>query len=109
MLTDPTLLRTAGTLVINPPPGEARFNQANVSVLESATDKPQSPRQPQQDSILRRGNSESYAQADTFRQQTQFSESASPPKQSAVNAYQSLAFESRRDEIKQMMGVDTYA
>ena len=59
--------------------------------------------------VLRRGNTETFASAEQFREQQQFSPSVSKENQTAINAYKSLAVASQRSEIEQMMGVDTYA
>lgn len=100
------VLTASGTLIIAPPVGETA--QQPAVNRRNQEDNPQQ-RQPQPEIILRRGNTESFADADKFREQKSFSSTNNSQNQSAVGAYQTLALESRRDEIKQIMGVDTYA
>ena len=115
MALDSTVFTRPGTLVIAPPLQESA-PQSGVRRL-SQEDKNQSGNQQQgngqafvpPEPVLRRGNSESFASADQFRQQQSTDSVSGSQGRSAINAYQSLAIESRRDEIKQMMGVDTYA
>lgn len=105
MTFESSVIARPGTLIINPP-----VNQAQKQNLGQETAQEESARSrstPPPEVIIKRGDTESYAQADKFREQqgSQFSGG----RQFGVDAYQSLAVESRREEIKQMMGVDTYA
>ena len=106
MAFESSVLTAPGTLIIAPPVRESA--QQPVVNRSNQEDNPQQ-RQPQPEVILRRGNTESFADVDKFREQKSFSSTSNSQNQSAVGAYQSLALESRRDEIKQIMGVDTYA
>lgn len=101
-----TVLTRPGTLIISPPVNETGQQAA---ALKSRQDDSAPGQQPfQYETVVKRGNSDSYAEADKYREQQEGAYTGSG-KRSGVDAYQSLALDYRREEIKQMMGVDTYA
>lgn len=109
MALESTVLTAPGTLIIAPPAGESTRLFVRRTGQEDGQQPQQRSPQPLSETILRRGNTETFADADKFREQKSPGTGSSFQGQLAVDAYQSLAIESRRDEIKQLMGVDTYA
>lgn len=101
-----TVLTRPGTLIINPPVKES--GQQTAALKSRQEDS--SPQQPpfQYETVVKKGDSQSYAEADKYREQQEGAYGATG-RRSGVDAYQSLALDYRREEIKQMMGVDTYA
>lgn len=59
-------------------------------------------------SAIRQGSVESFSQADNYRDQQTITEQFSLRSQNAVDAYQSISKEQQRDEIQQLLGVDTF-
>ncbi|BDX06062.1 hypothetical protein [Planctobacterium marinum] len=104
MTFESSVVTRPGTLIINPPVNQAP--KQNPEQQPAQEDASQSRSGYPAEIVIKRGDSESFAQADKFREQQggQFSGG-----KYGVDAYQSLAVETRREEIKQMMGVDTYA
>lgn len=105
MTFESTVITRPGTLIINPAIGEPPRQPAAQQPGQDDSSRDQSNQRAE--IVVKRGNSESFAQADKFREQQGGQFASSRP--IGVDAYQSLSLESRRDEIKQMMGVDTYA
>ena len=60
--------------------------------------------------VLRSGTDEAFERADKFREQQQqpYREFSDGRSQEAIQAYNSLALESKRAEIHGLLGVDTY-
>lgn len=67
---------------------------------------------PKNQTVVRSGDNQVFEQAEKFRQKQSSSDQFREPRdnrsQVAVSAYQSLAKEAKREEIQQLMGVDTY-
>ena len=68
---------------------------------------------PKNQTVVRSGDNQVFEQAEKFRQKQSssgesFRESRDNRSQAAISAYQSLAKETKREEIRQLMGVDTY-
>jgi len=67
---------------------------------------------PKNQTVVRSGDNQVFEQAEKFRQKQSSSEQFREPRdnrsQAAISAYQSLAKEAKREEIQQLMGVDTY-
>jgi|TARA_R110000744_G_scaffold31715_14_gene74505 hypothetical protein len=59
--------------------------------------------------IIRSGSVDAFDQAETFRQQAGADDSSTFSSQNAIDTYQSVSKEERRNEIQQMLGVDTFA
>lgn len=59
--------------------------------------------------VTRQGGAEAFEKAERFRQQNSgFQEQQGSKGRQAIEAYQSQLKDSRREEIHQLMGVDTY-
>lgn len=108
MALQSTISTAPGTLIIAPARQETAAQTGNRKTLQQDAQQ-QGQRTAQPEIILRRGNSESFANAESFRAEKSANTAAGNREHSGIEAYQSLAFEARKDEIKQMMGVDTYA
>lgn len=108
MALQSTVSTAPGTLIIAPSRQESATQAGNRRALQEESQQ-QGQRAPKPEAILRRGNSESFASAESFRAEKAGNTSTGNQEHIAIGAYQSLAFEARKDEIKQMMGVDTYA
>ncbi|WP_156896272.1 hypothetical protein [Aestuariibacter salexigens] len=60
--------------------------------------------------VSRQASAEAFEQAERFRQRQQTSyDQPGRQGQQAVNAYQSLAIEQQREQVRTMLGVDVYA
>lgn len=60
--------------------------------------------------VVRQASAEAYEQAERFRQQRRSTyDSPNPQNQAALDTYQSLQRESRREEIRGLLGIDLYA
>ena len=59
--------------------------------------------------VVRQNNPEAFAQAERFREQQQtFNENSNNRSRNAINSYQSLDKEQQRQDLQQLLGVDTY-
>lgn len=110
MALESTVLARAGTLIIAPPATEGN-RQPHVQKNLREDEQPRRPAE--SEIILRRGNAQTFADADKFRQQKNAASEnefgGGFQSNTAINAYQSLAFETRKEELKELIGVDTYA
>lgn len=60
--------------------------------------------------VVRQASAEAFEQAERFRQQRRSTYDApNAQSQAALDAYQSLQRESRRDDIRGLLGIDVYA
>ena len=105
MTFESSVVTRPGTLIINPPVNQAP--KQSLGQQPAQDDASQSRQNYPTEIVIKRGDSESFAQADKFREQQGSQFAGGRP--TGVDAYQSLAVETRREEIKQIMGVDTYA
>ncbi|WP_100656797.1 hypothetical protein [Alteromonas flava] len=65
---------------------------------------------PAQQTVIRQASAEAYQRADQYRKDTRAGYDNPPlPVQSALDAYQSLERESRREEVRGLLGIDLYA
>ena len=108
MAFESTVPYRPSTLIITP----AADTSSRLSVTRTGTSDIQEHSSAQKqltETIIRRGDTDTFADADKLREQKSASTGIGFKSQYAVDAYQSLAVESKRDEIKLFMGVDTYA
>ncbi len=85
-----------------------------ASVKPEVTDPQLRPELPQaklsSESVVKRGNSESFSKAEHyFHQKKSHQDSPDAKAQKALTAYGSLDKEEKREEVQQLMGVDTFA
>lgn len=60
--------------------------------------------------VVRQASAEAFEQAERFREQRRSSyDSPNPQNQAALETYQSLQRESRREELRGLLGIDLYA
>tara|TARA_R110000744_G_scaffold288591_1_gene399589 strand:+ start:425 stop:748 length:324 start_codon:yes stop_codon:yes gene_type:complete len=59
--------------------------------------------------IIRKGSVEVFSQADSFRQPATSDDTSTFSSQNAIDTYQGVSREERRNEIQQLLGVDTFA
>ena len=65
---------------------------------------------PASQTVVRQASSEAFEQAERFRQGRRSGyDSPNPQNQAALNAYQSLARDGQREEIRGLLGIDIYA
>ena len=106
MELESTLLAVQNGVLANPVYREPQRNaaeQQQVQQQRANTELPPSR------VVVRQGSSEAYQQADQYRKQQTFYDQPEGRARHALAAYQSLQLDAKRDEIKQFLGVDTYA
>lgn len=105
MEVESSLVAAQNALTIAPAPREP---QKQAETREQQNQR-QATELPVAQVVVRQPNAQAYEQAEEFRQQQGFQERANSRAQEAINAYQSLASNQQREELQQMLGVDTYA
>lgn len=101
-----SIVASQNALIINPSQRQAE--------REAQTRAQQAPRQvtelPITQTVSRQRSAEAYEQAERFNQQRRPGyDTPTAQSKAALDAYQSLARESQRDEIRGLLGVDIYA
>ena len=105
-----SIVAPQNALVVNP---SVREPQREVDARQQQEQR-QNSELPRQQTVVRSGDAQAYEQAEKYRQKQgqvageTFRERSDAKAEFAISAYQSLQNEARREEIKQMMGVDTY-
>ena len=106
MEVESSLVAAQNALTVTP---TAREPQKQAESREQQLQR-QNTELPRAQVVLRQNDAQAFEQADRFRQQQQtFYESPNPRARDAISAYQSLDSESRREQVQQLLGVDTYA
>jgi hypothetical protein len=59
-------------------------------------------------SIIRAGDSQAFAKAESFTNQTSGQPNLSLNEKNAINAYQSMAKDQQKQDIQMLLGVDTF-
>ncbi len=105
MEVESSLVAAQNALTITP---ASREPQKQAEVREQQAQR-QTTELPATQVVSRQPSAETFEQAEKFRQDQGFQERSNTRAKEAINAYQSLASEQKRQEIQQMLGVDTYA
>ncbi len=101
-----SIVAAGNALVINPQP---KSTQRGPEVKPIPEQKPEAAER--SEIIIRQGDEKAYERADEYReaQQRTYREFSDGSSRDAIEAYQSLLVASKREEVSEMMGVDTYA
>ncbi|WP_100642841.1 hypothetical protein [Alteromonas facilis] len=100
-----SIVAAQNALVVNP---SARQTERAADAREQQQ-RAQTQLPPQQ-TVVRQASTEAYEQAEQFRKRNRSGYDApSAQAQAALDTYQSLQRESRREEIRGMLGIDLYA
>ena len=106
MEIESSIVASQNALVVNPAlrqPERAAENRAQ-QLQRQQTELPASQ------TVVRQASAEAYEQADKFQRGKRSSyDSPNSQNQAALDAYQSLARNSKRDEIRGLLGIDIYA
>ena len=106
MEIESSIVASQNALIINPSPrqpereAEARAQQQQRQQTEL----------PVSQTVVRQRSAEAFEQAERFNQQKRPGyETPNPQNEAALEAYQSLARETQREEIRGLLGIDLYA
>lgn len=105
MEVESSLVAAQNALTIAP---ASREPQKQAEVREQQAQR-QTTELPASQVVSRQPTAEAFEQAEKFSQQQGFQERANSRAKDAIDAYQSLATDQKRQEIQQMLGIDTYA
>lgn len=103
-----SLVASQNAIAVNP---SVREPQREADLRQQQEQK-QNTELPKYQAVVRSGDNQVFEQAEKFRQKQDFNEQyrdqPGAKGQQAISAYQSLQKEAKREEIQQLMGVDTY-
>lgn len=108
MEIESSLVASQNAIVVSPSVKEPQ----RESDVRQQQEQKQNAELPKYQAVVRSGDTQVFEQAEKFRQKQGFDEQyrdqPGAKAQQAISAYQSLYKEARREEIQQLMGVDTY-
>lgn len=105
MELESSIVASQNAVVVNPTVREPQ-KEAEARQQKQQTQVTEFPRS---QVVTRQGGAEAFEKAERFRQQNSgFQEQSNAKNRQAIEAYQSQQKDGRRDEIHQLMGVDTY-
>lgn len=108
MEIEASVVASQNAIIVNP---SVKEPQREADVRQQQEQR-QNTELPKFQTVVRSGDNQIFEQAEKFREKQssgeQFREPSDNKAQLAISAYQSLAKEARREEIQQLMGVDTY-
>ncbi|MDM7860286.1 hypothetical protein QTP81_06735 [Alteromonas sp. ASW11-36] len=106
MEIESSIVASQNALIINP----AQRQPEREAEARAQQQQRQQTELPVTQTVSRQANAEAFEQAERFRQQRRSNYDApNPQTQAALNTYQSLQTEQRREEIRGLLGIDIYA
>ncbi len=105
-----SILSTRQSIFINDSANSAvRPNKVANNVDNAGAFEQNAPKKVLEGHIIKRGESENFAQADGIFERAEYFKSLSSSVKQGIQAYTSIDNEVKREQIKSMMGVDIYA